>query len=75
MGNTITDMSEEQLWTTGDIAARLTITSERARQLTHRPDFPPPVQTVRHIRAWRMADIEAWITRHRPKQAEQREPQ
>lgn len=63
---TITRVTEEPLWTTGDIAKKLGITTERARQLSHRPDFPAPVQTVRHFRLWRVTDVEGWIARHRP---------
>ncbi|ABW10963.1 conserved hypothetical protein [Parafrankia sp. EAN1pec] len=59
-------MTDEALWTTGDIAKRLGVTSERARQLSHRPDFPAPVQSVRHFRLWRPSEVQAWIDRHRP---------
>jgi predicted DNA-binding transcriptional regulator AlpA len=66
LGNTISRMDDEPLWTTGDIATRLGVSTERARQLTHRDTFPAPVGAARHIRLWRAADIEAWITQHRP---------
>lgn len=66
LGYTIARVTEEPLWTTGDIAKRLGITTERARQLSHRTDFPEPVQTVRHFRLWRASEVQGWIARHRP---------
>jgi hypothetical protein len=48
------------------LGVRLGVTSERARQLTHRDDFPKPVVQLRHVRAWKAADVEAWIAEHRP---------
>jgi len=62
-------MADVELWTTGDIAARLGISTERARQLTHREEFPEPVGAAKHIRFWRADRVEEWITRHRPNQA------
>ncbi|KJE19343.1 hypothetical protein FF36_06373 [Frankia torreyi] len=59
-----------ELWTTGDIARRLGVTSERARQLTHRPTFPAPRQQAAHIRLWDADDVEQWITAFRPENAE-----
>jgi hypothetical protein len=57
---------DERLWSTGDVARRLGVSTERARQLSHRDDFPAHVQQARHIRLWRAADVEAWIGAHRP---------
>ncbi|TCJ32166.1 DNA-binding protein [Parafrankia sp. BMG5.11] len=65
-GYSITRVTDEPLWTTGDIAEKLGVTTERARQLSHRPDFPKPVQQARHYRFWRASDVQAWIARHRP---------
>ncbi|WP_239341746.1 AlpA family transcriptional regulator [Frankia sp. CiP3] len=67
-------MVDEQLWSTGDIAQRLKISTERARQLSHRAGFPAHVQQARHIRLWRAADVEAWISEHRPGRAVQEDP-
>ncbi|WP_241840137.1 helix-turn-helix domain-containing protein [Frankia sp. CcI49] len=66
LGYTIAAVTDESLWTTGDIAKELGVTTERARQLSHRPDFPAPVQTVRHFRLWRPSDVQEWIARRRP---------
>jgi predicted DNA-binding transcriptional regulator AlpA len=55
----------EDLWTTADIAQRLRISTERARLLSRREDFPAPVQRVRHFSLWRGSDVEAWLERGR----------
>jgi predicted DNA-binding transcriptional regulator AlpA len=55
----------DDLWTTADIAQRLRISAEHARQLTRREDFPAPVQHVRHFSLWRVSDVEAWLERGR----------
>jgi predicted DNA-binding transcriptional regulator AlpA len=39
------------------------------RQLSHRGDFPPPVQQIGALRAWRSSDVEAWIKQNRPEKA------
>ncbi|ETA00143.1 RNA polymerase subunit sigma-70 [Frankia sp. CcI156] len=59
-------MGENDLWTTGDIGRRLGITAERARQLSHRPDFPAPHIDQGTVRLWQPADVETWITQYRP---------
>ena len=43
-----------------DIARLLNVTCERARQITHGEDFPPPVLTG-PPRAWDRAEVEAWM--------------
>lgn len=55
-----------ELWTTADIARRLGISQERARQLANGDDFPAP--SFRHglRRFWTIDDVEAWIAEHRP---------
>jgi predicted DNA-binding transcriptional regulator AlpA len=58
-----------QLWTTKDIAARLGVSRERARQLSHGDDFPRPAGQVGHIRVWSADAIEEWIKEHRPEKA------
>ncbi|MDT3441312.1 helix-turn-helix domain-containing protein [Pseudofrankia sp. BMG5.37] len=62
-------MGIPKLWTSKDIAARLDVSSERVRQLSHRDDFPPPVGEVGHIRVWSEEDVEQWISEKRPGQA------
>ncbi|MEX5712756.1 DNA-binding protein [Parafrankia sp. FMc6] len=54
------------VWTTADIAKRLGVSAERARQLTHQPDFPPPAFTHGMARFWTIGDVEQWITKYRP---------
>ncbi|MBL7494854.1 helix-turn-helix domain-containing protein [Frankia sp. CNm7] len=61
-------MPDDELWTTGDIAERLGITTERVRQLSHRDGFPAPAGRAKHIRYWRARDIEDWIEKNRPDQ-------
>lgn len=53
-------------WTTKDIAAVLGVSQERARVLSHRDDFPPPIIKSTRFRAWLPGDVEAWIKEHRP---------
>jgi hypothetical protein len=55
-----------ELWTTAEIAQRLRISVERARQLSRREDFPAPVEHVRYFRLWRASDVEAWLVEGRP---------
>jgi predicted DNA-binding transcriptional regulator AlpA len=43
-----------------DIALLLNVTGERARQITHKDDFPPPVLTG-PPRAWDRTEIEVWM--------------
>ncbi|ONH55433.1 RNA polymerase subunit sigma-70 [Frankia sp. CcI49] len=59
-----------QLWTTKDIGARLGISRERARQLSHDEAFPAPIGRVGHIRMWSADDIERWAGENRPDKAE-----
>ena len=43
-----------------DIALLLNVSGERARQITHGDDFPPPVLTG-PPRAWDRGEVEAWM--------------
>ncbi|ONH33416.1 transcriptional regulator [Pseudofrankia asymbiotica] len=45
---------------------RLKVGRTRAYQLTRRPSFPIPAGTADHMRIWRKADMDAWLTVHRP---------
>ncbi|WP_018638893.1 helix-turn-helix transcriptional regulator [Parafrankia elaeagni] len=54
-------MTAGDLWTTADIARRLSISVERARRLCARDGFPRPVQSEPHFDRWRAHDIEAWL--------------
>lgn len=53
------------LWTTGAIGRRLGVGAERARQLSHRPDFPAPAAVEGLTRLWCSTDIVSWQRRHR----------
>jgi hypothetical protein len=57
------------LWTTADVARRLGLTQERARQLANSEGFPPP--TFRHgrTRFWTIEVIERWIAENRPERS------
>ncbi|CAO5249671.1 helix-turn-helix transcriptional regulator [Frankia sp. AgKG'84/4] len=55
------DMAEDDLWTTADVASRLTISVERARRLCSRDDFPQPVESAPYFDRWRAGDVEAWL--------------
>ncbi|WP_220386354.1 AlpA family transcriptional regulator [Frankia sp. ArI3] len=59
-------MAVDDLWTTADIAHRLSISAHRARGLCARDDFPPPIHSVGHFVLWRARDVEAWLTEGRP---------
>ncbi|MCL9758921.1 DNA-binding protein [Frankia sp. AiPa1] len=49
------------LWTTADIAHRLTVSAQRARQLCARADFPRPAQSAPYFDLWRAGDVEVWL--------------
>jgi predicted DNA-binding transcriptional regulator AlpA len=54
-------VADKVLWTNADIAQRLGISVERARELSRREDFPAPAQLARHFSLWRANDVEAWL--------------
>ncbi|WP_162233186.1 helix-turn-helix transcriptional regulator [Protofrankia coriariae] len=64
----MTRPDEPQFWTTSDIAARLGISRERARQLTKTGAFPLPAARGLQgaVPFWHPADVENWIAIHRP---------
>lgn len=50
-----------------EIRVRLGDLSEtRGRQITMRPDFPPPIKVLAMGQVWDGAAVEAWIAEHRP---------
>ncbi len=57
------------LWTTSDVARRLGVSQERARQLANRPGFPAPSYRHGPSRFWLISDVERWIAEHRPDKA------
>ncbi|THJ69462.1 helix-turn-helix domain-containing protein [Candidatus Frankia alpina] len=59
-------MAVDDLWTTADIARRLSISAPRARGLCDRDDFPMPIHSVGHFVLWRARDVEAWLAQGRP---------
>ncbi|SCG78100.1 hypothetical protein GA0070613_6464 [Micromonospora inositola] len=50
----------------GEIAARLGVSRQRARQIIDRPDFPGPYDRLGMGAVWLKRDVEAWIAEHRP---------
>jgi len=49
-----------------EIAARLNVSRQRVQQLINRPDWPAPYDEMAMGKVWRIEDVEAWITEHRP---------
>ncbi|MEX5711973.1 hypothetical protein AB1484_27670 [Parafrankia sp. FMc6] len=58
--------ARDVLITTGAIGRRLSVTRERARQLSHQPGFPTPEAREGRTRYWAACDVETWISQHRP---------
>jgi len=52
--------------TIGYLMRRLKVSRTRAYQLTRRPSFPIPAGFADHMRIWRKADVDGWLTVHRP---------
>jgi prophage regulatory protein len=48
-----------------EIKQRLGVKRQRADQLTRRPGFPEPVDTLKSGRVWLEDEVEAWIREHR----------
>lgn len=51
---------------TGELAARFGVTRQRVGQITAKPSFPKPFDVLIAGRVWRICDVEAWISEHRP---------
>lgn len=49
-----------------EIRIRLGVGETRVRQITGRPDFPPPVKRLIMGQIWDGEQVEAWIATHRP---------
>lgn len=49
-----------------EIEARLGVSRQRVQQLVSRDDWPKPYDELAMGKVWRIEDIEAWITDHRP---------
>jgi prophage regulatory protein len=49
-----------------EIRQRLGVGETRVRQITGRPDFPPPVKRLIMGQVWDGDQVEAWIAAHRP---------
>ncbi|MFG3715776.1 helix-turn-helix transcriptional regulator [Micromonospora sp. NPDC047730] len=56
----------DHLYGPQEIADRLGVSRERVRQLTLRADWPAPYDRLAMGTVWRIADVEAWIRKHRP---------
>lgn len=55
-----------RLWSTSDIARRLHVSRERARQLIASATFPVPEHQTGRTRLWDPDLVERWIAEHRP---------
>jgi prophage regulatory protein len=49
-----------------EIEERLGVSRQRVQQLIARPDWPAPYDELAMGKVWRIADVEAWVRRHRP---------
>jgi prophage regulatory protein len=49
-----------------EIGRRLGVSRTRTKQLIARPDWPAPFDVLDVGRIWLAADVERWITEHRP---------
>ncbi len=58
-----------RLWSTSDIARRLGVGRERARQLIASAAFPAPEHQTGRTRLWNPDLVERWIAEHRPSDA------
>jgi hypothetical protein len=46
-----------------ELAEMLGVSRQRVRDLTERPDFPPPVAELRRGPIWKIDDVAAWAKR------------
>jgi prophage regulatory protein len=53
-----------------EIAQRLGVGRQRAGIIAKQKGFPDPVSVLKMGQVWLAADVEAWITEHRPELAE-----
>ena len=49
-----------------EIEDRLGVSRQRVQQLTARTDWPAPYDELAMGKVWRIEDVEAWISEHRP---------
>ena len=46
-----------------ELAEMLGVSRQRARELTERADFPPPIAELRRGPIWKIDDVAAWAER------------
>ena len=46
-----------------ELAEMLGVSRQRARELTERADFPPPIAQLRRGPIWNIPDVEQWAAR------------
>lgn len=56
----------QDLMGAAEIGERLGVSRQRVQQLAARPDFPKPYRVLAMGKVWNSADVEAWISEHRP---------
>lgn len=66
MANPHTRNQPQHLYGAHEIGQRLGVSRTRVGQLTTRPDFPQPYDRLCMGTVWQIADVEDWITEHRP---------
>ena len=54
-----------------EIEQRLGVSRQRVYVLTQRADWPAPYDSLAMGKVWRIEDVEAWISKHRPHVARQ----
>ncbi|TDC28133.1 DNA-binding protein [Micromonospora sp. WP24] len=63
-----------RLYGSAELQERLGVSRARIVQITGRPDFPPPFDRLAGGAVWLVEDVEAWISEHRPWQAQGTNP-
>lgn len=53
-------MAQPQLVSTGDIARALSVSRQRADQLSRQAGFPKPASESLQGRKWRLSDVRRW---------------
>jgi prophage regulatory protein len=57
-----------------EIARRLDVSRSRAARIVREKGFPEPVAVLTDTVIWKTADVEAWISQHRPAKEGETQP-
>lgn len=63
------DLMGRYLMGAREIEARLGVSRQRVQQLIARTDWPAPYDELAMGKVWRIEDVEAWVSTHRPELA------